>query len=119
MRLLKNEPESQGLQQSLKSNGALIHRSGACALPGRGVLWTQWGATLPKPLVCSAGKDTRSASALSSEANLFPPERRRTAIAIFHMPVQIIKRSKAKSAVGAAAYRSGTKMTNEWDGLYP
>jgi len=33
------------------------------------------------------------------------------------MPVQIIKRSKAKSAVGAAAYRSGTKMTNEWDGL--
>ncbi len=56
-------------------------------------------------------------SALSSEANLFPPERRRSAIAIFHMPVQIIKRSKAKSAVGAAAYRSGTKMTNEWDGL--
>ena len=84
---------------------------------GRGVLWTQWGATLPKPLVCSAGKDIRSASALPSEANLFPPERRRTAIAIFHMPVQIIKRSKAKSAVGAAAYRSGTKMTNEWDGL--
>lgn len=65
----------------------------------------------------SAGKDTRFASALSSEANLSLPERRRTAIAIFHMPVQIIKRSKAKSAVGAAAYRSGTKMTNEWDGL--
>ena len=84
---------------------------------GHGVRWTQWGVTLPKPLVCSAGKDTRSASALSSEANLFPPERRRTTIAIFHMPVQIIKRSKAKSAVGAAAYRSGTKMTNEWDGL--
>ena len=84
---------------------------------GRGVLWTQWGATLPKPLVRSAREDTRFASALSSEANLSPPERRRTAIAIFHMPVQIIKRSKAKSAVGAAAYRSGTKMTNEWDGL--
>ena len=84
---------------------------------GRGVLWTQWGATLPKPLVRSAREDTRFASALSSEANLSPPERRRTAIAIFHMPVQIIKRSKAKSAVSAAAYRSGTKMTNEWDGL--
>ena len=31
--------------------------------------------------------------------------------------VLLIKRSKAKSAVGAAAYRSGSKMTNEWDGL--
>ena len=41
---------------------------------GRGVLWTQWGATLPKPLVCSTGKDTRSASALSSEANLSQPK---------------------------------------------
>ena len=67
------------------------------------------------PLVRSAGKDTRPASALSSEANLSPPERRRTAIAIaiFHMPAQIIKCSKAKSSVGATAYRGGTQMTNE------
>ena len=34
VQLLKNKPESQGMQQSKKSNGALIHRSGACALPG-------------------------------------------------------------------------------------
>ena len=103
---------------NLKNPTAHLYTVPVCApCRGRGVLWTQWGATLPKPLVRPAGKDTRPASALSSEANLSPPERRRTAIAIFHMPVQIIKRSKAKSAVGAAAYRSGTKMTNEWDGL--
>ncbi|WP_242969736.1 MobQ family relaxase, partial [Anaeromassilibacillus sp. An250] len=29
----------------------------------------------------------------------------------------IIKRSEGRSAVAAAAYRSGTKLTNEWDGL--
>ena len=38
-------------------------------------------------------------------------------IAIFHAPIKIIQRSKGRSAVAAAAYRSGTKLTNEWDGL--
>ena len=34
-----------------------------------------------------------------------------------HIPVSIIKRSEGRSAVAAAAYRSGTRLTNEWDGL--
>ena len=34
-----------------------------------------------------------------------------------HIPVSVIKRSAGRSAVAAAAYRSGTKMTNEWDGM--
>ena len=34
-----------------------------------------------------------------------------------HIPVSIIKRSAGRSAVAAAAYRSGTKLTNEWDGM--
>ena len=38
-------------------------------------------------------------------------------IAIFHASIKIIQRSKGRSAVAAAAYRSGTKLTNEWDGL--
>ena len=38
-------------------------------------------------------------------------------MAIFHCPIKIIQRSKGKSAVAAAAYRSGTMLTNEWDGL--
>ena len=33
-----------------------------------------------------------------------------------HIPISIIKRSEGRSAVAAAAYRSGTKLTNEWDG---
>ena len=38
-------------------------------------------------------------------------------MAICHIPIKIIQRSKGKSAVAAAAYRSGTKLTNEWDGM--
>jgi len=37
-------------------------------------------------------------------------------LAIFHCPVKIIKRSEGRSAVAAAAYRSGEKLVNEWDG---
>ena len=37
--------------------------------------------------------------------------------AIYHFSMKIISRGKGKSAVGAAAYRSGQKLTNEYDGL--
>ena len=43
-------------------------------------------------------------------------EGRQIFIAIFHCPVKIIQRSKGRSAVAAAAYRSGEKLINEWDG---
>ncbi|MEY8403227.1 MobQ family relaxase [Oscillospiraceae bacterium 44-34] len=36
---------------------------------------------------------------------------------MFHCPIQIIQRSQGKSAVAAAAYRSGEKLVNEWDGM--
>jgi ATP-dependent exoDNAse (exonuclease V) alpha subunit len=35
---------------------------------------------------------------------------------IYHCSIKIIKRSQGRSAV-AAAYRSGQKLTNEWDGI--
>ena len=38
-------------------------------------------------------------------------------IAIYHCSIKIISRSKGRSAVAAAAYRSGTKMKNEYDGV--
>ena len=38
-------------------------------------------------------------------------------IAIYHCTIKIIKRSEGRSAVAAAAYRSGQKLTNEWDGM--
>jgi hypothetical protein len=38
-------------------------------------------------------------------------------MAIYHYSIKIIKRSQGRSAVAAAAYRSGQKLTNEWDGI--
>jgi hypothetical protein len=38
-------------------------------------------------------------------------------MAIYHMHIQIISRGKGKSAVAAAAYRAGEKLTNENDGI--
>ena len=37
-------------------------------------------------------------------------------MAIYHCTIKIVKRSQGKSAVAAAAYRSGEKLTNQWDG---
>ena len=38
-------------------------------------------------------------------------------MAIYHCSAKIIGRSSGRSSVGAAAYRSGTKLHNEYDGL--
>ena len=35
----------------------------------------------------------------------------------YHCNISIVSRGKGKSAVAAAAYRSGEKITNEWDGM--
>ena len=37
-------------------------------------------------------------------------------IAIYHLSIKITSRGKGKSAVAAAAYRAGEKITNEYDG---
>ena len=37
-------------------------------------------------------------------------------MAIYHCSIKIISRGKGKSAVAAAAYRSGEKLVNEYDG---
>lgn len=38
-------------------------------------------------------------------------------MAIFHLSVKVISRGKGKSAIGAAAYRSGEKIENAYDGV--
>lgn len=38
-------------------------------------------------------------------------------MAIYHCTCKVISRGKGRSAVGAAAYRSGTEIVNEYDGL--
>ena len=44
-------------------------------------------------------------------------EKRCLPIAIYHMSIKIISRGKGKSAVAAAAYRAGEKITNEREGI--
>ena len=48
---------------------------------------------------------------------VYPTERRPKKAAIYHCSIKIIKRSQGRSAVAAAAYRSGQKLTNVWDGI--
>lgn len=38
-------------------------------------------------------------------------------IAIYHLSIKIVRRDKGKSAVAAAAYRAGEKVTNEYDSI--
>ena len=38
-------------------------------------------------------------------------------MAIYHLSIKIISRGSGKSAVAASAYRSGEKITNEYDGV--
>lgn len=38
-------------------------------------------------------------------------------LAIFHLSIKLVRRSQGKSAVAAAAYRSGEKLLNEYDGV--
>ncbi len=40
-------------------------------------------------------------------------------MAIYHCCLKIIKRGMGKSVVGAAAYRSGEEITNDYDGITP
>ena len=89
----------------------------SCALPGAVALSERDGELLsPNPL-CATGHGT-SASGCPVPCGLNIPHRKEAIpIDFCHIPVSIIKRSEGRSAVAAAAYRSGTKLTNEWDGL--
>ena len=63
---------------------------------------------------CREGTSCRASHSLPSSLN----ERNGgDTIAIYHCSIKIVSRGKGKSAVAAAAYRSGEKLTNEWDGL--
>ena len=63
---------------------------------------------------CREGTSCRARHSLPSSPN----ERNGgDTIAIYHCSIKIVSRGKGKSAVAAAAYRSGEKLTNEWDGL--
>ena len=72
-----------------------------CALP-RAVAVKDRDGAMPQPPLYSAQNILR---------------KEETHIAIFHCTIKLVQRSKGKSVIAAAAYRSGTKLVNEWDGM--
>ena len=70
---------------------------------------------LSTPL-CTCGKGTPCYESYSLSTSLNDALTEVIPIAIYHCNISIISRGKGKSAVAAAAYRSGEKITNEWDG---
>ena len=74
------------------------------------------GCYAPQPLVRYRLRNTHKRLPIPCDL-IYPIRKEVRVIAICHIPIKIIQRSKGKSAVAAAAYGSGTKLTNEWDGL--
>ena len=99
--------------------GALIHPTGACALPRAFcAVWHKKGELRRSPLRSLERLPPCAKPRLRgfvSESNNF--NERSKHIAIYHLSIKIISRGKGKSAVAAAAYRSGEKITNEYDGI--
>ena len=58
-----------------------------------------------------------AAASYSLSWGLIYPKSEVIPIAIYHCSMKIVSRGKGKSAVAAAAYRSGEKLINEWDGM--
>ena len=80
----------------------------------------QQGAAPLAPLCgypCTPTKQYTRRWRLYHFCGFYYPIREVIPIAIYHWNIGIVSRGKGKSAVAAAAYRSGEKLTNEWDGM--
>ena len=105
------------LPRALSPHRELSPHSDMAALPRTG------DATLPlrqlalSPLLCTCGKRTPCVASYSLSTSLVIALTEVIPIAIYHCNISIVSRGKGKSAVAAAAYRSGEKLTNEWDGM--
>ena len=80
----------------------------------------QQGAAPLAPLrgyPCTPTKTVHPLARLYHFCGFYYPIREVIPIAIYHCNIGIVSRGKGKSAVAAAAYRSGEKITNEWDGM--
>ena len=66
---------------------------------------------------CTPTKTVHPLARLYYFCGFYYPIREVIPIAIYHWNIGIVSRGKGKSAVAAAAYRSGEKLTNEWDGM--
>ena len=80
----------------------------------------QQGAAPLAPLrgyPCTPTKTVHPLARLYYFCGFYYPIREVIPIAIYHCNIGIVSRGKGKSAVAAATYRSGEKITNEWDGM--
>ena len=101
------------LPRALSPHRELSPRSDMAALP-------QQGAAPLAPLrgyPCTPTKTVHPLARLYYFCGFYYPIREVIPIAIYHCNISIVSRGKGKSAVAAAAYRSGEKITNEWDGM--
>ena len=101
------------LPRALSPHRELSPRSDMAALP-------QQGAAPLAPLrgyPCTPTKTVHPPRRLYYFCGFYYPIREVIPIAIYHWNIGIVSRGKGKSAVAAAAYRSGEKITNEWDGM--
>ena len=101
------------LPRALSPHREISPRSDMAALP-------QQGAAPLAPLrgyPCTPTKTVHPPRRLYYFCGFYYPIREVIPIAIYHCNIGIVSRGKGKSAVAAAAYRSGEKITNEWDGM--
>ena len=69
------------------------------------------------PLVYFTPDDTLLRSLSSAMKSEYAARKEVDSVAIYHCSIKIISRGKGKSAVAAAAYRSGETLTNHYDGV--
>ena len=69
------------------------------------------------PLVYFTPDDTLLCSLPSAMKSEYAARKEVDSVAIYHCSIKIISRGKGKSAVAAAAYRSGETLTNNYDGV--
>lgn len=129
---LKKEQRERQAENPLGTKGALIHpngrvRSAEGLSPHREISPRSDMAALPQQGAAPLAPLTRLS--LHTHKNSIPAFgvctifagfhfiREVIPIAIYHCNISIVSRGKGKSAVAAAAYRSGEKLTNEWDGM--
>jgi len=95
------------LPRALSPHRELSPHSDMAALPQQGAA----------PLAPLRGYPCTRLWRLYHFCGFYYPIREVIPIAIYHWNIGIVSRGKGKSAVAAAAYRSGEKLTNEWDGM--
>ncbi len=82
-----------------------------------GELHSPTGIAFPTPCVLHARRYPALQSISSAMKSEYATRKEVDSVAIYHCSIKIVSRGKGKSAVAAAAYRSGETLTNNYDGV--